>query len=162
MAAVDWIFAAVLLASLLLGLWRGFVFEVLSLLGWVVAFFCAQWWASAVADWLPFGDPGDSARYAAGFVIVFIGAAFACGLVASLMRKLISTVGLGPVDRSLGAVFGVVRAGVLLLAATVVIEMTGLKDMPWWQASQSAPLLRGGLAALKPVLPDVLVRFLPQ
>ena len=95
-------------------------------------------------------------------MIVFIGAAFACGLVASLMRKLISSVGLGPVDRSLGAVFGVVRAGVLLLAATVVIETTGLKDMPWWQASQSAPLLRGGLAALKPVLPDVLVRFLPQ
>ena len=33
MAALDWIFAAVLLASMLVGAWRGLVFEVLSLVG---------------------------------------------------------------------------------------------------------------------------------
>ena len=46
MAALDWIFAAVLLASMLIGAWRGLVFEVLSVLGWVAAFFAAQWFAA--------------------------------------------------------------------------------------------------------------------
>ena len=41
MAALDWVFVAVLLASMLIGAWRGLVFEVLSVLGWVVSFFVA-------------------------------------------------------------------------------------------------------------------------
>ena len=45
MAMLDWIFLAVLLASMLIGAWRGLVFEVLSALGWLVAFMAAQWWA---------------------------------------------------------------------------------------------------------------------
>ncbi|TXJ07919.1 MAG: CvpA family protein, partial [Alicycliphilus sp.] len=39
MAALDWVFLTVLAASLLIGAWRGLVFELLSLAGWVVAFF---------------------------------------------------------------------------------------------------------------------------
>ena len=38
MTTLDWIFVAVLLGSMLLGAWRGLVYEVLSLLGWIVAF----------------------------------------------------------------------------------------------------------------------------
>ena len=53
MAALDWIFAAVLLASMLIGAWRGLVFEVLSVLGWVAAFFAAQWFAADMAALLP-------------------------------------------------------------------------------------------------------------
>ncbi len=42
LTAVDWILLAVLGLSMLLGLWRGLVQEVLSLAGWVAAFFVAQ------------------------------------------------------------------------------------------------------------------------
>ncbi|XAH22396.1 CvpA family protein [Xylophilus sp. GW821-FHT01B05] len=162
MAAVDWIFCVVLLGSLLLGFWRGLVFEVLSLFGWIVAFVLAQWWAPTLAEHLPFGSPGDSARYAAGFVIVFVAAAFACGLVASLMRRLITTVGLRPVDRTLGAAFGLVRGMVLLLAAAVVVHMTPLHTSLWWQQSQVAPVLQSALESLKPVLPDAFAQFLSR
>ncbi|WP_295851052.1 CvpA family protein [uncultured Xylophilus sp.] len=161
MTAIDWILATVLVASFLLGLWRGLVYEVLSLAGWVIAFLLAQWWAQDVADRLPFGQPGDSARYAAGFVIVFVAAAFGCGLVASLLRRLVTTVGLGPVDRTLGAAFGLVRAAVLLLALAVVVETTALRDSAWWQESQAAPLLRDALDGVKPVLPAAFGQFFP-
>ena len=46
MAALDWIFMALLLASMLIGAWRGLVFEVLSVLGWLAAFVVAQWFAA--------------------------------------------------------------------------------------------------------------------
>ena len=49
MAALDWIFVALLLASMLMGAWRGLVYEFLSLAGWVVAFVVAQWFAQDAA-----------------------------------------------------------------------------------------------------------------
>ena len=146
---------------MLLGLFRGLVFEVISLAGWVVAFVCAQWFAADVAAWLPFGEPQATWRYAAGFVLVFVCVAFGVGLVASLMRKLITAVGLRPVDRLLGAVFGVARAAVALLVLAVVVHLLALSDSAWWQTSHSAVVLDAALQGLKPALPEKLASYLP-
>jgi membrane protein required for colicin V production len=40
----DWVLLTVLALSLLLGAWRGLVFEVLSVLGWVAAFLRRSGW----------------------------------------------------------------------------------------------------------------------
>lgn len=162
MAALDWIFVAVLVASMVIGTWRGLVFEVLSLFGWVVAFFVAQWFAQDVAAWLPMGESAGALRYAAGFVIVFIAAVFAFGFLTSLAKKLIEAIGLRPADRALGAIFGVLRGFVLLLAVAVVAGLTPVGQAPWWQESQAAPVLAEMLQALKPALPEEFSRHLPS
>ena len=100
MAALDWIFVALLLASMLIGAWRGLVYEVLSLAGWVVAFLVAQWFAADAAAWLPMDGAQEAVRYAAGFILVFVVAIFACGFLAWLGKKLVEAVGLRPVDRT--------------------------------------------------------------
>lgn len=161
MNVVDWVLAAVLAASLLIGLWRGLVFEVLSLVGWVLAFWAAQWWAETVELWLPLGDTGATARYVAGFALVFIAVAFGCGLVASLLRKLVGSIGLRPVDRALGAVFGLARGLLVLLALVVVVETTSLQEQDAWRTSQAAPLLHAALESVRPVLPQAFDRFFP-
>ena len=158
--AVDWVLLAVLVLSLLVGLWRGLVFEVLSVLGWIAAFFLAQWFAPDVAAWLPMSSATQPIRYAIAFVLTFIAAVFAAGLLASLVKKMVAAVGLRPVDRIFGAVFGLVRGLVLLLAVAVAIDMTPLKDSPWWQESTGAPMLSAALKGLKPVLPEQFSRFL--
>ena len=71
MATFDWASAAVVLLSLLIGAWRGLVYEVLSVVSWVVAFLTAQWLAADVAPQLPLGDVPEAVRYAAGFLLVF-------------------------------------------------------------------------------------------
>ena len=145
---------------MLLGAWRGLVYEVLSVLGWVVSFFVAQWFAPDLAARLPVQSAADPVRYAAAFVLIFIAAVFAAGLLAFLIKKLVAAVGLAPVDRVLGAAFGVLRGVVLLLAATVVIDMTALKTSDWWRESKGAPLLAATLKALKPVLPEQFAKYL--
>ena len=162
MATLDWIFAAVLLASMLIGAWRGLVFEILSLIAWVVAFFIAQWWAADVAVWLPVAKLQGALRHAAAFVLVFVAAVFACSFVAWLAKKLIEAIGLRPADRVLGAVFGVLRGLVLLLAVAVVAGLTPLRDAAWWQESRGAPVLAEVLRGLKPALPDEFARHLPS
>lgn len=161
MAVLDWVFLGLLMASLLLGAWRGLVFEVLSLAAWAVAFVAAQWFAPDVAAKLPMAGAGEAVRYAAGFVLTFVLAIFAGGLVAALVKKLMSAVGLAPVDRVLGASFGLVRGVIILLAATVVIAMTPLKSSGWWQESIGAAISSAALKGLKPVLPQEFGKYLP-
>lgn len=161
MATLDWIVAAVLAASVLLGLWRGLVYEVLSVLNWLAAFVLAQWLAPRAALLLPLGGAGESLRYAAGFVLVFILALFAGGLLAWLTKKLVEAVGLRPVDRALGGIFGLVRGVVAVLALAVVVHLTGLRSGPWWTESVTAGVATAALRGLKPVVPESFGSYLP-
>lgn len=162
MAALDWVCVAILLASMLTGAWRGLVFEVLSVLGWVLSFFVAQRFAVDMAALLPLGETGGALRYAAGFIVVLVAAVFACGFLAWLGQKLVHAIGLRPVDRTLGAAFGVVRGVLLLLVLTMVARLTPLHEATWWQASHSAPILISVLTSLKRTLPEDFGRLLPS
>jgi membrane protein required for colicin V production len=160
-STLDWIVLAVLGASVLLGLWRGLVYEVLSVLSWIAAFVLAQWLAASVGERLPFGDSGSALRYAAGFVLVFIGALFAGGLLAWVTKKLIEAVGLRPFDRALGGVFGLVRGTVIVLALAVVIHLTGWRTSDWWMESVAGGVATAALRGLKPVVPEKFGAYLP-
>jgi len=151
-----------LAASALLGAWRGLVYEVMSVLGWIASFVLAQWYAPRAAAWLPLMQGSSEAlRYAAGFVMVFVATAFAGGMLAWLTKKLVAAVGLQPVDRTLGAAFGLVRGLVLLLAVAVVMHMTTLHEADWWQTSRGADVLQVALRGIKPVVPEDFGKYLP-
>ena len=161
MALLDWTAVALIGVSMLFGLMRGLVFEVISLIGWVAAFIAAQWLASGVAAWLPFGDPQGAWRYPLAFVLVFVGVAFGVGLAASLMRRLVSAAGLSPVDRTLGGAFGLARGAVVLLVLAVMVHLLALSEGAWWRDSRSAGVLDAALQGLKPSLPEKLASYLP-
>ena len=162
MTSTDWILLALLAASMLVGAWRGLVYEVLSVLGWIAAFLLAQWLAPDVAEKLPMKNTGETLRYAAAFVLVFIASVFATGLVSALMKRLISAVGLRPVDRILGALFGLFRGLILLLALSVVVHMTALQESDWWVDSKGGPMLITLLKGLRPMLPEKFGAYLPN
>ena len=161
MTTLDWIVLGVLALSMLVGAWRGLVYEVFSLLGWIVGFMAARWGANEVAQLLPLHEWAPQARYVAGFVLVFVAALFAWGLVSWLVRQLIQAVGLRPVDRALGALFGMARAGVLLLVVTLVVQATDLREGDWWQHSVLAPWLQTAAAQVLPILPEQWEQYLP-
>ena len=161
MTFVDWILFGILGLSFLLGAWRGLVYEVLSVFVWIAAFVLAQWFAPDMAAKLPMSGSAESLRYAAGFVVVFIGAAFVASVLVQLIKKLVAAVGLRPVDRTLGAVFGLIRGAILLLAIAVVMNMTALRSQADWQASQGAGKLTEVLMQLKPLLPQEFGKYLP-
>ena len=157
---VDWVFLAVLLLSLVIGAWRGLVYEVLSVLGWAASFYAAQWFAPRLASVLPFDSLSNSVRFAAAFVLIFVAALFVFGMLAFAVKKLVEAIGLRPIDRILGALFGVARGVILLLAAAVVINMTTLKQGQWWTSSTGAGILTTGLQILKPMLPPKFAVYL--
>lgn len=161
MTFVDWTLLGILGLSFAIGAWRGLVFEVLSVFVWIAAFVLAQWFAPEVAAKLPMAGTAQSLRYAAGFVLVFVGTAFVAGLFVQLIKKMVTAVGLRPVDRTLGAIFGLLRGAILLLAIAVVMNMTALRSQADWQASQGATMLTELLIKLKPLLPQEFGKYLP-
>jgi len=79
MVATDWVLLAVLLLSVALGLWRGLMYEVLSVAGWVAAFVLAQAFAADVGQWLPTDGLSPAVRLVVGFVLIFVVVAFPGG-----------------------------------------------------------------------------------
>jgi len=61
--------------------------------------------------------------------------------------------GLGELDRSLGGVFGVARALLILLTFALVAGLTALPRQPVWRNSISGPLLAQAVLAIKPWVP---------
>ncbi len=158
---VDGSLLAVLVVSVLIGLVRGFVFECLALAGWVVAWFAAQWAAPTVAPHIPLGSAGSGLNLGAAFALTFVAAVVVWTLLARLIRMLIHATPLSIPDRLLGAGFGVLRGGVLLLALASVVTLTPAAQSTSWRSSHGARWLGQALQVLKPLLPDRAAGLLP-
>lgn len=162
---VDWALLAVLAVSVLVGLVRGLVFELLSLAGWVVAWFAAQWATPLLAPWLAAQlaslAPGSAPSAGLAFALAFVAALVVWSLLARLVRLLIHATPLSLPDRLLGAVFGLLRGGVLLLALATVVLLTPASQSEAWRKAEAARGLEKALRVLKPLLPATVSRHLP-
>ncbi len=162
--SIGWVDIALLLllaASVLLGLWRGLVFELLSIAGWIVAYFACPFLAPWIAAWLPTERIGPSLLHIASLVLAFILIVIVWGLAAKLLRALIHASPLSVFDRLLGGGFGVLRGLLVCLLVVVVVSMTPAVTSPTWQASVMAPRLQQLLQQMRPVLPEDLVKLIP-
>ena len=162
---IDWGLMAVVALSVLLGFWRGLVFELLSAGGWIAAYFAAQWftpqWSSYIPFAVPVGAAGSALNHAATFGISFIVFLVIWGLASKLVRMVVRAVpGVSAADRLMGGVFGLVRAVVLMLAIATVVGLTPLAKATAWQQSHAAAWTQSLLLGLKAVLPaDFFARF---
>jgi membrane protein required for colicin V production len=153
MTVFDYAVLTVMAASVLLGLWRGVVSELLALAAWIVAFLAARIFAAEVANELAgqIAEPG--LRLAAAHVVVFVGVLLVFTIARMLISLLLRAVGLGLLDRLLGAAFGVLRGVLVLLAAVLVAGMTPLPKAVWWRDAMLAPPLETVIIAAKPWMP---------
>jgi membrane protein required for colicin V production len=159
---VDWALLAVLALSVVAGLVRGLVFEVLSLLGWIVAWLAALWFAADMARLLPVGEPGSRLNHAAAFAACFVVTLIVWALAARLVRLLLHSTPLTTVDRLLGAGFGFLRGALVLLVVAALVGLTPAAQSDDWQRSHAAAWLQATVDGLRPLLPPETRRLLPS
>lgn len=157
----DLAMLAWLMLSVVIGLMRGLVFELISLVGWAVAFFGAFWLAPLLAPYLPIPGAGSVLNETASFVCAFIAILILWGLAARLVRLVLHATPLRLPDRVLGAGFGLARGVVVLLLVATVVGVTPLETSHAWQRSRMAPWLNEALQEINPLLPVRLARHLP-
>ena len=151
----DWSVIAVVALSMLFAYLRGFTRELIALVAWVLGFFAAVAFSPLVGSWLPDFGVNPLVRYLVAFVLIMIAALLAGALVAWPLRSVIRKSGLGFADRFLGALFGVARGFVRVLAFVLIAGVTSLPRQDWWQNSALAPGLVVAAMSLVPWLPSV-------
>lgn len=160
-SGIDLAMLAWLVVSIVVGIVRGLVFELVSLIGWGVAFFGSFWLAPLLAPLLPIGDAGSVMNETASFLMAFVAILIAWGLAARLLRLMLHATPLRAPDRILGAGFGLARGVIVLLLVAVVAELTPLESSAAWRHSRVAPWLNVALQELQPILPPKIARHLP-
>ena len=150
MAWVDIGLLVFLLLSVVVGLARGFMFELLSLAGWFAAYFAALLWAPWAERYITLGGPGTALNHGLAFASVFLVVLIVWGVAARVVRSLVRATPLGLVDRLFGAGFGLLRGLVVLLVLTAAIGITPLARSAAWQQSQGADWLTALLQELRP------------
>jgi len=153
MTWLDYAVLGVVGLSVLWGVWRGLVRELISLAGWVIAFLAANLFAGPLAERLPQAIPSPELRLLAAFIGIFLVSLVISTLLALLLSKLARAAGLGGLDRALGGLFGLARGVLVVIAFALVAGLTSLPQKPAWKESASAAWLSRVAAALRQALP---------
>lgn len=156
MSWLDYAILGVLAVSVVWGIWRGFVREVISLAGWVLAFLAANAVAGPLGDALPTSISSPEVRVLVAFLIVFIFTLSIATVAGMLLSRLLKAAGLGGLDRTLGGLFGLARGVVILLALAIAAGLTTAPRHPLWKESVGAGMLTRTVLQLKPWLPPRL------
>ncbi len=146
--------------SILLGLLRGAVKEVLSLLAWLVAYFAAKRFAGIAAQWMPTQLDNPGLRHMGGFALVFVVVMVAAMLVSLLLSASLKAAGLGMTDHLLGMFFGALRGLVVVLALVLLAGLTTLPRTEFWRHSLFAPYLVKGAVMVRSWLPIDFVKHI--
>jgi membrane protein required for colicin V production len=151
---IDCVILAILFISVLIGLVRGLISEVLSLVIWVAAFWVAWTYGPSLAHYFESSVSLPSARVAIGYGLCFIAVLLVGGLIRFMISRLVASTGLGGTDRLFGMLFGLAR-GVLIVALVVfVVSFTPLANAPMWRESAMMPQFRGAAEWLGQQVPE--------
>jgi len=155
----DYLLLFVLISSVIISTLRGLVKEILSLLGWIVAFIVANMFGAQLAPMLPAAIPGDAGRLMVAYIALFLGVRILMGLASMAIGAVVSATGLSLADRGLGGVFGLARGIVIVLAVVILCGMTAIPKQAFWQDALLSPLAESGARTLKPFLPPALAQY---
>jgi membrane protein required for colicin V production len=112
----DLLALIVLLICVLTSLWRGAMIELFGLIGWVASFLLSRIYADAVGALIFASLEPAFLRTGVAWASIFIACLLAANLLGSFFKSLFAKAGLSPVDRSIGAVFGALKAFMVVLA----------------------------------------------
>ncbi len=159
MNPLDWLLAILLAYSVVRAAMRGFVQEAFSLAGLVLGFLFACWFYRGLALALHGLIASPPVAQLAAFILILIVTMIVASLLGKFLRRTVSAVGLGFLDRLLGALFGLLRGA--LLGVGLLLALTAfLPTAPWIKDSLLAPFFLRTAHAVSFVMPSELQRRL--
>jgi len=152
---LDYIIAAIVLASFLTAILKGLTRELVTLAAVIAGILGALWWYPDLARHF---DPYTSSTSVSGFVafaVIFLIFLVAGALISKILATLVKASGLRGADRLLGGAFGFLRG--ILIAAVLVLAIVaftpGKRPIESVAESRFAPVVlqcARGIVALAP------------
>ena len=139
MIIIDYLLVGIIVLSAILGLFRGFIKEALSVVGWVAGVWGAWQFGPQAAARLPdfVDDPVVDLWIAR--LLVLVGVLFIRGVIIRLVSLVLHQAGLSGTDRLIGMVFGLARGVVLIGVVVSLLKVAGFDAVPWWRESLLIP-----------------------
>lgn len=154
---IDVAIVAIVLLSMLTGLFRGFIKELIALCVWIAAFWLAFNYSSYLDPWLSSWIHDKSLRTICEFIIILFAILILGGIINAIIGSILRLSGLGGTDRLLGMVFGFAR-GVFIVA----FLMLGAKMAGWEESYQHDSKLYGYFVPLVDWLSGYVPDFIKQ
>lgn len=158
MTGFDYVVIGIVAVSLLFGLWRGVVGEVIALVAWGVGIFAAIEFGAAVGHSVFAGLSDPALRTLAGCVVIFVGILVSMAVLNMVVRSMVKALGLSVSDRILGMIFGLARGVLVCMVLVGLGGMTSAPTQSWWKNATLAAPLETVVMAAKPWLPDDLAK----
>ena len=133
---LDYAIIVVIALSVITGLFRGFIKEIVALCAWILAIWMAITYSSALDPWLQPYIHDNTARIAVAFVLILLATIIAGGLVNALLSFILHRSGLSGTDRLLGMGFGFVRGIFIVALLMLVVKITGLNYQAYTNQSR--------------------------
>jgi membrane protein required for colicin V production len=145
----DWFVVVSAAVSVGLGLWNGLLRTVFHLAAWLVGVISA----TVGPSWI---DVGAGNKFAGLWlpILFFIAGFIVTRLIGHFAGKGVNKLGLAPVDRMAGALFGFARAALIVAVVIAAARMLNWHQGEQWQQSVSRPVLDAVLSIVEPWLPD--------
>jgi len=160
MNPLDWLLAILLTYSIVRAAMRGFFQEAFALAGLILGFLFACWFYRSVALSLKGLITSTQLAQLVAFLLILAITMVLATLLGKILRRTVSVVGLGFMDRLGGALFGLLR-GALLAVALVLAITAFLPTAPWIQTSKLTPYFLRAAHAVSFVMPtDLRLRLL--
>jgi membrane protein required for colicin V production len=123
---VDYAIIVVVGLSVITGLMRGFVKEIIALGIWIIAIWIGFKYSPVLSASLKPYIPDNSLRGILSFVVLLLGVIIVGGLLNMLLSLILNRSGLKGTDRLLGMGFGFVRGTFIVALLIGVINLTSL------------------------------------
>ena len=162
MLPVDYLIIGVILISTLVGAWRGFFPEVLSLLSWIVGVWVAWEFAPMLEPRLADKIPSPVLSLWIARFALFAGVIIVGGLVTELMSVLVERARLTGANRALGLVFGFARGLIAVGVLTIFAQILELPHESWWRESKLVPFGEHIASGLEALLPEAVIEQFPN
>ncbi|VEG90158.1 CvpA family protein [Legionella spiritensis] len=134
---VDLAIAAIIALSVLTGLIRGFVKELIALCIWILALWLAYRCNDTLNPWLQPYIQDNTVRKGAGFVIILMATLLVGAIINAIFSFIMKRTGLSGTDRMLGMAFGFIRGVFIVSLIILVVQMT---SMPHEEYSRNSRL----------------------
>lgn len=154
MSILDLIVVVVLALSAIVGVFRGFFREIISVVTWVLSIWVAVRFSPDLAVHVPASIEEPALRVGIAFALVFLLGLIVGGVVGVVVGRLVRRIGLGGLDRFLGLIFGLARGVLIAVLLVLAGRLLAFDSHPAWQASLTVPWLETVLERVLDAVPE--------
>lgn len=150
----DYVIIAIIVLSVGISFVRGFIREILSILGWIIVFWVSIAYYDNVANLFTPFITNQTTRQIISFILLFVSTLVVILLVNYFISKTFLRTGFDSTDRILGVFFGFIRGILLVSVLLLLASLTNITQSQWWNDSAIIPKFKPIVEWFQSLLPE--------